>query len=143
MSLLFSKTVFFLKIFVSLSLFWLIQSIFRSIKIVLKLFKEASVCFDWSKLIFDQSKLFWNFLKKPLSVSINKKSWIRFFKNSDLTCSNYFFKTFSNFPLSLRLGKAPLIFFVVFTHFFARFSSPKAGKAFIPFLLHLFSCFYA
>ena len=51
----FQKLCFFLKNFVSLCLLRLIQSVFRSIEIVLK---------------------FW---RKPLSVSINRKSWIRFF----------------------------------------------------------------
>ena len=101
------KTVFFLKNFVSICLFWLIQSVFRSIEIVLKLFKVASAYFDWSKLILDQSKLFWNFfkfLKKPLSVSINqnwfsinRNSWIRFFKNQIWLVQSTFQKGFTNF----------------------------------------------
>ena len=42
----FFKNYIFPQNFVSLCQFWLIQSIFRSIEIILKLFKEASVCFD-------------------------------------------------------------------------------------------------
>ena len=70
----FQKLCFFLKNFVSLCLIRLIQSVFRSIEIVLKLFKEASVCFDWSNLFLDQSKLFWNFLKifKEASVCFDQ-----------------------------------------------------------------------
>ena len=35
-----------------------------------KMFKEASICFDWSKLFLDQSKLFWNCLKIFKEASI-------------------------------------------------------------------------
>ena len=70
--------------------FRLIRSVFLSIEIVFKISCE------------------------PLSVSINRNSWIRFLKNQFLTCSKHFFKKFSNFPLSLRLGKAP-------QHIFCRF----------------------
>jgi len=69
MCLCYFQNVFFLKNFVSLYLFRLIQSVFRSIVIVLKLFKEASVCFDWSKLIFDQSKLFSPYCLEAFSSS--------------------------------------------------------------------------
>ena len=74
----FQKTMFFPKTFVSLCLFRLIQSVFRSIEIVLKLFREASICFDWSKPILDKSKLFWNFLKifKEVSVCFNQSKLI-------------------------------------------------------------------
>ena len=96
----FFQKLYFSSNLVSLCQFRLIHSIFRSIEFFLK-------CFN-----------------KPLSISIdqncfsiNRNSWIRFFKNSDSTCSNHFFKTFSNFFLSLRLGKAPLRFFVVFLYF--------------------------
>ena len=84
---LFKNCVFFFlsKNFVSLCLLRLIQSAFRSIKIVLK------------------------FLKKPLSVSINRnwfsinrKSWIRFFKIRVWLVQTYFSKSFSNFSLSLN-----------------------------------------
>ena len=70
--------------------FWLIHCVFQSIEILVKNFSE------------------------PLSgsidrtcFSINRTSWIRFLKNSDLTCLNHFFKNFSNLFLSLRQGKAP------------------------------------
>ena len=99
-SLFFSKTVFFFflsKNFVSLCLLRLIQSAFRSIKIVLK------------------------FLKKPLSVSINRnwfsinrKSWIRFFKIRVWLVQTYFSKSFSNFSLSPNWTRLTNKFFVVF-----------------------------
>ena len=53
----FFKTFFFLKNFVSLCPFRLIQFVFSINRKCFKIFKEASVCFDQSKLIFDQSKL--------------------------------------------------------------------------------------
>ena len=67
-----------------------------------------------------------------------------FFKNSVLTDSNYFFKTFSTFSLSLSdLARLHIRFFFVFDLIFARFFSHKADKTFIPLLLFLFSCFHA
>ena len=86
----FSKKLFF---FLE---FRLIQSDFRSIKILFKKFSEPlpgsidQTCF-----------------------SINRTSCFRFFKNSSLTDSNIFSKVFSNFSLSLRLGKAAQSFFFV------------------------------
>ena len=96
---LFKNCVFFFlsKNFVSLCLLRLIQSAFRSIKIVLK------------------------FLKKPLSVSINQnwfsinqKSWIRFFKIRVWLVQTYFSKSFSNFSLSPNWTRLTNKFFVVF-----------------------------
>ena len=67
-----------------------------------------------------------------------------FFKNSVLTDSNYFFKTFSTLSLSLsNLARLYRRFFVVFDLIFARFFSHKASKTFIPLILFLFSCFHA
>ena len=108
----FSKIrLFFLKaIFLE---FRLIQSNFRSIEILFKQFSEPL----------------------PGSIdrtyfSINRTSWIKFFfLNSVLTDSKHFFKTFSNFPLSLSdLARLHWRFFVVFNQIFARFFSHKAGK---------------
>ena len=65
----------------SLCLFWSIETDFQSIKIFENCFNESlSVSIDWS------------------CFSINWNSWIRFFKNSDLTCSIYFFKLSSLSP---------------------------------------------
>ena len=108
--------------------FRLIQSDFRSIKILLKNFSE------------------------PLSGSIdrtcfliNQISWIRFFflKKLRFDLFIYFFKTFSNFPLSPTWQGSTEDFLSFSTKFFARFFSPKAGKTFIPLLLLLFSWFHA
>ena len=70
--------------------FWSIKVVFRSIKIVLKILRE------------------------PLSVSINWKLWIGFFKNWVWLVQTHFSKVFSNFSFSLRLGKG---FFSIFCRF--------------------------
>ena len=106
--------------------FRLIQSDFRSIEILFKKFSEPLPC------SIDQT-----------CFSINRRSCFRFFKNSVLTDSNNFSKLFSNFSLSLQLGKATQKIFVVCYLIFAKFFSHKAGKTFIPLLLFLFSCFHA
>ena len=107
--------------------FQLIQSDFRSIGILFKNFSEPLPG-----------------LINRTCFSINRTLWIKFFfLKSVLTDSKHFFKSFSNFPLSLRLGKAPLkIFLSFFNQIFVRFFSHKAGKTFIPFLLLLFSWFH-
>ena len=104
--------------------FQLIQSDFRSIKILLKNFSE------------------------PLSgsidrtcFSINQISWIRFFlKKLRFDLFIYFFKLSS---LSLTWQGSTEDFLSFSTKYFARFFSPKAGKTFIPLLLLLFSWFHA
>ena len=104
--------------------FRLIQSNFRSIEILLKKFSEPlSGSIDWT------------------CFSINRTSWIRFFfKKLRFDLFIYFFKLSS---LSLTWQGSTEDFLSFSTKFFARFLSPKAGKTFIPFLLHLFSCFHA
>ena len=93
--------------------FRLIQSVFRSIEISFKILCEllsVSINRNW-------------FL-------INRNSWIKFFKNSVLTCSNIFFKTF--FSLS-DSGKAPQRFFCRFPpNFLQSFSLPKPVCLFYP-----------
>ena len=79
----FSKIHFFFLQFRS------IESVFRSIEIAIKNF-SASLSVSINRNCF----------------SINRISWIRFFKIQCLTCSKYFFKSFFNFSLSLGLGKA-------------------------------------
>ena len=114
--------------FVSLCPCRSIHSIFRTIEIFFKivLLKSLSVSIDKSYF------------------SIDRNSWIKFFKKLRLDC---FKLTFSNFPLSLSLSptwQGSTEDFLSFSaKLFARFFSPKAGKTFIPFLLHLFSCFHA
>ena len=51
----------------------------------------------------------------------------------------YFFKTFSNFPLSLRLGKAPLRIFCHFQpNFLQGFSLPRPVRPLYPFFCFIF-----
>ena len=87
--------------------FRLIQSDFRSIEILLKNFSEPlSGSIDWT------------------CFSINRTSWIRFFKKTQIWLVHLLFQNFSNFPLSLslRLGKAPLRIFCCFQpNFFWKF----------------------
>ena len=110
--LLFFKNSFFLQ-------FRSIEFVFRSIEIVFKNFSESlSVSIDQNCFL------------------INRTSWIRFFlkKNSDLTCSS----TFSNFSLSLQLGKAPLRIFCRFQpNFLQGFSLPRPIRPLYPSF-----CFY-
>ena len=76
--------------------FRLIQSVFRSIEITFKILCEllsVSINQNW--------------------FSINRNSWIKFLKNQIWLVQTNFFKTFQNFFLSLRLGKAQQRFFVV------------------------------
>ena len=90
-----------------------IQTVFRSIEISFKILCEllsVSINRNW--------------------FSINRNSWIKFFKNSVLTCSNIFFKTF--FSLS-NSGKAPQRFFCRFPpNFLQSFSLPKPVCLFYP-----------
>ena len=75
--------------------FRLIQSVFRSIEISFKILCELlsiSINRNW-------------FL-------INRNSWIKFFKNSVLTCSNIFFKTFFSLSDSARLHRDFLVIFL-------------------------------
>ena len=126
MSLLFSKIVFFLKNFVSLCLLRLIQSVFRSIEIVLNFFKEASVYFDQSKIVkqvflkseFDLFKLtFQKVFQTFLSLSELDMAHQQIFCRSPP-------KFLQGFPLSKPVS--PLcpsfcILFNGFMHFFMHF----------------------
>ena len=105
---------FFLKF--CFSIFSIDPIYFRSIEISFKIFCElmsVSINRNW-------------FL-------INRKLYMSFFKNSNLTCSNNFFKTFQNFFLSLRLGKAPQRFSCHFPpNFLQSFSLPKPVCLYYP-----------
>ena len=130
MCLLFSKIVFFLKNFVSLCLIRMIQSVFRSIEIVLNFLKEASICFDQSKLIFDQSKVVNQFFLK-------RQIWL---------IQTYFSKVlFKLFSLS-KLDKAHLPIFCRFPpDFLQGFPLSKPVSLFCPsfcILVQVFMHFY-
>ena len=70
--------------------------------------------FDWSNLFFDQSKFLLKFsvsfcLFRSIETdfqSIENRKWA-FLKVKSWLFQIIFFKSFSNFPLSLWLGKAP------------------------------------
>ena len=96
--------------------FRLIQSDFQSIEILLKNFSEPL-----SGLI------------NRTCFLINRTSWIKFFKNSVLTCSNIFSKLFKTFFLSLWLNKTPQRFFCRFPpKFLQSFYLPKPVCLFYP-----------
>ena len=122
----FQKSGYFFKKAVFLE-FRSIQSDFRSIEILFKKFSEPLPgSIDWT------------------CFSINRTSWLKFFKNSVLTDSNIFSKLFQTFlSLSPTWQGSTEDFLSFFTQTFARFFSHKAGKTFIPFLLFLFSWFHA
>ena len=128
----------------------------------LRLLKKYSILNGWPTLwlwrrkmessgyVYRSEEILFKKFSEPLPgsidrtcFSINRTSCFKFFKNSALTDSNTFSKPFSNFYLSLRLGRLHRRFFVVFNLLFARFFSHKAGKTFIPVLLFLFSWFHA
>ena len=101
-----------------------IEIIFWPIEIVIKNVCESLSISISARLVLDQSKHF-----RPIKNRIENFLKIVF---------HVFKLTFSkNFQLFLSLYdsiKAPIWFFVIFHH-------SKAGKTFIPFLLHLFSLF--
>ena len=87
----------------------------------------ASVCFNQSKLIFDQSKI------------VNKL----FLKFRFDWFKSLFQNLFKLLFLSLIRTSTILNFLLFSTNFFARFSSPKSGMSFIPFLFHLLLVLHA
>ena len=107
-----------------------IKSVFRSIEIAFKNFSEplpGSI----------DRTYFW----------INRTSWIKFFFfffKSVLTDSIHFFKSFSNFSLSLRLGKAPLKIFCRFsTKFLQGFSLTRPVIPLYPsFCFYFYDCMH-
>ena len=114
----FSKKLFFPE-------FRLIQSNFRSIEI---LFKKLSEPLPGS---IDRT-----------CFSINQTSCFRFFKNSSLTDSNVFFKSFFQTFLSLRLGKAAQSLFCHFQpQFLQGFSPSRPVRPFYPSFCSYFHVF--
>ena len=103
--------------------FWSIKPVSQSIEIVIKIFGMA-LCVLINRTYF----------------SISWKSNREFFKKlCSLRVHNYsnFFKTRSLFIRSVQDAR----FLSFSSKIFARFFSSKVGKTFLPFLLHLFSCF--
>ena len=112
--------------------------------VFLSKFKWASVCFDWSSLFFDQSKLFlkismslYLFRSIELNISINRKSYGKFFKNW-FSVETHFFKKFFTFSLSIRLGQGSISNFCHFRPFFLQgFPLPRLVRP-----LYHSLCFY-
>ena len=99
-----------------------IESVFWSIEIAIKNFSESlSVSIDRN------------------CFSINRISWIKFFKIQCLTRSKHFFKKNFNFSLSLRLGKAKSSNFCRFPpNLLQGFPPPKPVSPFYPSFCILF-----
>ena len=109
--------------------------------------------FDWSNLIFDQSKscfknsvsLYLVWLIEPVFRSIEHRV-SGFFKNSSLTISNIFFKSFFNFfSLSLTWQGCTQIFCRFLPQFLQGFSPSRPVRPFHPsfwFYFHVFMHFF-
>ena len=120
--------------------FWSIKLIFRSIEIAIKNFGQPLFASIDAQLILDhQSKHFRSIKPNFRSIENCIKS---FFKTLDSHVFKHFFKKFSNSfslcPISQDSNQDFLSFSSVL---FARFFFAKAGKTFLPFLLHLFTYF--
>ena len=107
--------------------------------------------FDRSSLFFDQSKL-----RLKISVSLCLFRLIEivfgsieyresgFLKFSVWLVQNTFSKVFFQLFFLSPTRQSKIIQFLSFSsENFARFSSPKAGKSILPFLLHFISCLHA
>ena len=151
------KTYVLEKHFISYScilflIFNALRSVFKNQDIFYKIlfFK----IFDWSNLFFDQSKFLLKFfvsfyLFRSIetdfrSIENHKRA---FLKVRSWPVQNIFFKKFSNFSLSLRLGKAPQQFFVVFLLNFckiflsiSRYVHYTLSFSFIFYFTCIFSC---
>ena len=121
------KTCVLEKHFISYSciLFNALRNIFKNQVIFSKIMFFQ--IFDWSNLFFDQLKfllkffvsfcLFWSI--ETDFQSIENRKWA-FLKVKSWLVQNIFFKSFSNFPLSLRLSKAPQQFFLFSSQMFCK-----------------------
>ena len=129
----FSKICFFPK-------FQLIEPVFRSIEIAIKIFGQPLFVLIDARLILDQSKHFRSIEPNFWSIKNRIESFFFFFKSDShvqLTFQKVFKHTLSLFDRS-RLKSNFLSFSF---NSFARFFSSKVGKTLLPFLLHLFSSF--
>ena len=106
--------------------------------------------FDWSNLIFDQSKSFFKNsvslclvrLIEPVFRSIEHRV-SAFLKRVLWLIQTFFKSSFQTFLLSPTWQGCTTNFLSFSSLIFARFSSLKAGKTILSFLLVLFSCFHA
>ena len=103
--------------------FWSIKPVSQSIEIVIKIFGMA-LCVLINRTYF----------------SISWKSNREFFKKLCSLRVHHYSNIFKTRSLSIR-SVQDARFFLFSSKIFARFLSSKAGKTFLPFLLHLFSCF--
>ena len=92
-----------------------IEPIFRSIKIAIKNFWSASVCFDRCSIDTGSIEAF---SINQTYFSINRKPYREFLKNCSSRVQTYFFKKFSTFSLSIRLGQGSNPIFCCFPSFF-------------------------
>ena len=121
--------------------FQLVEIVFRPIKIAIKNVCDSLSVSIGARLVLDQLKHFRPIKSVFRSIENRVKN---FFKTDFHVFKLTFSKVFQLFlSLSLYTTRSRLqsIFLSFSTILFARFFSPKAGKTFIPFLLHLFSLF--
>ena len=97
--------------------------------------------FNWSNLFFDQSKFLFKFsVSFCLFWSIENRKWA-FLKVRSWPVQSIFLKKFSNFPLSLLLGKAPQQFFVIFLLYFCKVFLSISQYVHYTHFFSLISCF--
>ena len=111
---------------------------FRPIKIMIKNFCESLSVSIGARLVLDQSKHF-----RPIeSVFQLIENRVENFLKTDFHVFKLTFsKVFNFFSLYRTRSRLQSTFLSFSSILFARFFSPKAGKTFLPFLLHLFSLF--
>ena len=137
-NLIFGKTCVFEKLCISFSCILLI--FFNAWRILCKncFFFFSKLCFFLEfrsiEAVFRSIEIVSKFFDEPLSVSINRNLWIRFFfLKLSLTCSNSLFKSFSNFSFSLRLSKGFFSIFCCFPSIFLQsFPLSKPVSPFYP-----------
>ena len=118
--------------------FRLIKLVFQPIKIAIKNVCESLSISIGARLVLDQSKHF-----RPIeSVFRLIENHVENFLKTDFHVFKLTFsKVFNFFSLYRTRSRLQSTFLSFSSVLFARFFSPKAGKTFLPFLLHLFSLF--
>ena len=112
---------------------------------ILLIFKNSFFYnFDRSSLFFNQSKLRLKILVSLClfrSIEYHESGFLKF---RVWPVQNTFSKVFSTFLSLSPTRQSKIIQFLSFSsESFAKFSSPKAGKSILPFLLHFISCLHA